>query len=67
MFNILVKFKPLVVFALIVTFMTFFGLPAYQKFAKREVFTKEYTRPSMPLEAPAVTVCVNPVRKCINI
>ena len=57
----LVKIQPLIVLTLMVTFFVYFGWPAYQKFAKKEVFIKEYTRKSAPLEAPAVTICVNPV------
>ena len=60
--KLIAKAQPLIVVTLLVTFMTFFGFPAYVKFTKMEVFTKEYTLASQPLEAPAVTICLNPVR-----
>ena len=57
------KIEPLIIACLIGAFVYLFGLNFYNKYAKKDIFIKEYTQndPSESLEAPAVTICVNPV------
>ena len=59
----LVRIQPLIILALIALFFYEFGLPAYERWSKKEVFIKEYALASKPLEVPAVTLCVQAVRK----
>ena len=61
--KILIHLQPVVILALFVAFVLVFGLPAYQKYISYEVYIKETHMEKEALTAPAMTICVEMVRK----
>ena len=57
--------QPIVVLSLFVAFLLVFGLPAYDRYRSSEIYIKESVLESEGLEAPAMTICVDAVRKYI--
>ena len=55
--------QPLVVLSLFVAFLLVFGLPAHDRYKSNEIYIKESVLESEGLEAPAMTICVDAVRK----
>ena len=55
--------QPIVVLSLFVAFLLVFGLPAYDRYRSSEIYIKESVLESEGLEAPAMTICVDAVRK----
>ena len=58
------RLQPIVVLILFIAFLLIFGINAYNKYKSYEVYIKE-TVVEHPdgLEAPAMTICVDAVRK----
>ena len=48
--------------SLLIIFIKWFGVPAYNRYMKQNVMTVESLLESAPLEAPAVVVCVDWVK-----
>ena len=59
--KLLPKLQPFVAISLFIAFLLVFGLPAFSKFRKMEVYIKETHLESVPLKTPAITICVEPV------
>ena len=58
------RLQPIIVLILFIAFLLIFGINAYKKYKSYEVYIKE-TVVEHPegLEAPAMTICVDAVRK----
>ena len=61
--KILIHLQPVVILSLFIAFVLVFGLPAYQKYISYEVYIKETHIEKQALTAPAMTICVEMVRK----
>ena len=61
--KILIHLQPVVILSLFIAFILVFGLPAYQKYISYEVYIKETHIEEEALTAPAMTICVEMVRK----
>ena len=55
--------QPFVVLSLFIAFLLVFGLPAYDRYRSNEIYIKESVVESQVLEAPALTICVDAVKK----
>ena len=59
--KILPRLQPLIVLSLLTAFLLNFGIPSYQDYIRFDVLIRESKLPSVPLQSPTVTVCVDPV------
>ena len=61
------RLQPIIVLILFIAFLLIFGINAYKKYKSYEVYIKE-TVVEHPegLEAPAMTICVDAVRKAFT-
>ena len=64
--KLLIRIQPLIVVGLFIAFLIVFGWPSYNKFVLEHIFIKETKLPSQPIEAPGVTICVDPVSFIFN-
>ena len=60
--KLFLKIRPMIVVVLFIVFLLVFGLPSYKKLIKEDVLIKETKLKSHPINSPAITICVNPVR-----
>ena len=61
------RLQPFVVLSLFIAFLLVFGLQAFKKYRSYEVYIRETVIETKGLEAPALTICVEGVRKLIDV
>ena len=64
--KLLIRIQPLIVVGLFIAFLIVFGWPSYNKFVLEHIFIKETKLLSQPIDAPGVTICVDPVSFILN-